>query len=486
MRGLHGSSVLLIAAMLVACEQAGAAGSEPKGTGASGAAASAAEQAEGSSSDVADDSAAGAGSSRDAGGTDGIGAVSAGGRAEDGARGASGTGAVGPSAGGIAAPNDAGSAPDLSAELFDEEALPRFEITLSESSIAMLRADGESYVRGELRYGGETVSNIGVRIKGSATRRTLDEKPAFKLKLDEYVPDQSFRGLRRLTLNNLVEDPSFIAERLAYALFRAAGLPAPRCNNALVFVNGEPYGVYANVESEDKTFLRRWFADEDGNLYEVGGSDFVAGAESSFELETNETQNDRSDLRALIAALANTSAGSFLADMEPVLDLPHFLRFTAAEAAVNQWDMYAYTAFYPNNFRLYRDPGTQRFVLLPWGMDLSMKPFLETGRPHIAIYELARERDQPDGPVTAGLLFQRCLESETCRAQYSDAVREIVAVYDSLELESKAQRYHAQIAEHVLVDPRAPYDAEQHEAAYQKVLATIRERPGAIRAELAP
>jgi spore coat protein CotH len=415
-------------------------------------------------------------------------AAASGGRPAGDVRGTSGAGA--PQGGTTAQSGTTAPAPalDESAELYDEDVLPRFDITLSDSSLAMLRADGERYVPGDLRYGDESVSNIGVRIKGSASRRTIDEKAAFKLKLDEYVADQSFRGLRRLTFNNMVEDPSFIAERLAYAVFRAAGLPAPRCNNALVYVNGEPYGVYANVESVDKTFLRRWFEDEDGNLYEVAGSDFVPGAEQSFELETNETQNDRSDLSALIAVVASPdgNASSFLDDIAAVLDVPRFLRFTAAEAAVNQWDMYAYTRFYPNNFRLYRDPGTQQFVFLPGGMDLSMKPFLETGRAHIAIHEPARERDQPDGPVTAGLLFQRCLASDACRAQYDQAVRELIAVYEGLDLEAMAQRYHAQIAVHALADPRTPYDAEQIEAGYEKVLATIRERPGAMRDELEP
>lgn len=54
-------------------------------------------------------------------------------------------------------------------------------------------------------------------------------------------------------------------ERLAYDVFRAAGLPAPRCNNAVVYVNGAYYGVYVNVEAEDKTLLRRWFASAEGN-----------------------------------------------------------------------------------------------------------------------------------------------------------------------------------------------------------------------------
>src|SRR5262249_13624676 len=151
-----------------------------------------------------------------------------------------------------------------------------------------------------------------------------------------------------LTLNNMVEDPSFLAERLAYDVFRSLGLPAPRCNSALVYVNGQFYGVYANVEAVDKPFLRRWFPDDGGNLYEEGQRDFVAGAEGAFDLETNETANDRSDLRGLIDALARASGENLLSALAPHLDVPRYLQFTAAEAAVNQWDMYAYTVFYPN------------------------------------------------------------------------------------------------------------------------------------------
>ena len=387
-------------------------------------------------------------------------------------------------AGGIAP--DGGGLVDESAALYDEGTVPRFDLTLPESSLAMLRADGETYVPGELRYGAQTVSNIGVRIKGEGSLRTLDEKPALKLKFDEFVDEQTFRGLRRMTLNNMVEDPSFLAERLAYAVFRAAGLPAPRCNSALLYINGQAYGVYANIETEDKTFLRRWFADEDGNLYEEGQRDFEAGAEQAFDLETNETANDRSDLRNLIEVFERSSTSGFVQAMEPVLDVPHFLRFTAAEAAVNQWDMYGYTVFYPNNFRLYHDPTSNKFVFLPWGMDLSMKPFRDSGRPHIPIYALARGGDRGSAPVTAGLLFRRCMASEPCRDQYSDALREIVAVYEALDLESTAERYHDQIAALVQADPRKEYTVQQFEAGYAKLLSTIRERPAAIRAELTP
>ncbi|HEY8944749.1 MAG TPA: CotH kinase family protein, partial [Polyangiaceae bacterium] len=191
-------------------------------------------------------------------------------------------------------------APDASAEIYDPERVPRFDIELPPDSVAALTEDPDTYVRATFRYENETIADIGVRIKGEASLRPLTAKAALKLKFDEFVDDQSFKGLRRLTLNNMVEDPSFLAERLAYHLFRAANLPAPRCNSALVYVNGQAYGLYANVEAEDKTFLRRWFESDEGNLYEEGQVDFVTGAEQRFNLETNQTANDRSDLASLI------------------------------------------------------------------------------------------------------------------------------------------------------------------------------------------
>jgi spore coat protein CotH len=300
------------------------------------------------------------------------------------------------------------------------------------------------------------------------------------------VKNLAFRGLKRLTLNNMVEDPSFLAERMAYHVFRAAKLPAPRCNSALVYVNGAFYGVYANVEAEDKPFLRRWFASDEGNLYEEGQKDFVPGAETAFDLETNETANDRSGLANLIAVFQSTTPANFLSTLDTALDTKHYLRFTAAEAVVNQWDMYAYTVFYPNNFRIYHDPTSNKFVFLPWGMDMSMKPFRDSGKPHIRIFALARSGDNANGNVTAGLMFQRCLLSPECKTAYTSAVREILAVYEAAGLEAVAGTYYNQIKPQVMADPRKEYTMQAFETGYQSMLKTIRDRPAAIRMDLGP
>ena len=85
-------------------------------------------------------------------------------------------------------------------------------------------------------------------------------KAAFKLKLAHTVKGQRFLGLKTLTLNNMVQDPSMVHELLAYEAFRAVGIPAPRTGYAFVRVNGADYGVYLNVETLDDVSLPRWFS----------------------------------------------------------------------------------------------------------------------------------------------------------------------------------------------------------------------------------
>jgi hypothetical protein len=361
--------------------------------------------------------------------------------------------------------------PGTSDPLYDLSAFPRFDLEIPEASIRGLAADPTSYVPAVFRHGDEELQHVGVRLKGSFTFRALDEKASFKVKFDKFSRKQRFRGLRRMTFNNLIEDPSFIAERLTYLAFRNAGLPAPRQNSARIYVNGESYGVYGNVETEDKLFLRRWFASNDGNLYEDQGVDWFPGSENDFELETNEDINDRSDLTALFEAVATARPDTLLEDVSGILDSDHFLRYCALEALVNQWDGYAYTQVGPNNYRLYHDPTTGRFTLLPWGMDMSIKPW--DGRDFIDVYE------------PAGHLLQRCLhESPPCRAAFESVLAEEADRFAALDLAQVAREAYDLIRDDVHADPRKEVSIDEFEATFAQVLAFTAARPASVGAQL--
>lgn len=149
-----------------------------------------------------------------------------------------------------------------------------------------------------LRAGGQSHGplDVGVRLKGGiGSFRPLSQKAAFKLKFDELVDDQTFFGLEKLTLNNMVQDPTMVHETLAYETFRALGVPASRTGYAFLRVNGVPFGLYLNIEALDSVALPRWFTST-RHLYEGAyGTDVTPGgaaAPNNYYLHSGDTGAD--------------------------------------------------------------------------------------------------------------------------------------------------------------------------------------------------
>jgi spore coat protein CotH len=334
------------------------------------------------------------------------------------------------------------------AEIYDSENFPRFELEIDAAGLLALKASPFEYVDATFHYNDEKLDHVGVRLKGNSSFRDMSKKAAFKIKFDAFEPGQSFRGLRRLTLNNMLDDWSMIAEVLTYEVFRHSGMPAPRANHAQVYVNGEYFGVYANVESEDKAFLRRWFASDAGNLYErqnrddsvAGERDWAPGQEMTFDLETNETENDRSDLTELFAATEAAADATLLADVDSILDTQSFLRYCALEAIVNQWDGFAYGQWGPNNHRLYYEPSSGKFVLLPWGMDMSLKP--------------GGKKKSIDPDQSLSFFVRRCIAAPSCRTAFHDAIRGEADQFAQVDLAKRSAEIWQRIGDAVMLDPR--------------------------------
>lgn len=376
--------------------------------------------------------------------------------------------------------------PASSDEIYDPENLPRFDLALDERSLDRLREWPREEVPATFKYRDIVLPRVGVRLKGEYSFRTIDEKPSFRIDFDELTKGQTFLGLAHMILNNTVQDPTFLSERFAYHLYRSAGLPAPRANSALLYVNGAYYGVYTNVEAIDETFLARWFGDPSGNLYEDAGIDLTPGADSSFDLEINEKRNDRRDLAALIAALDRATPDNFVDVVSAHVDMNRFVRYAALEAALGQQDGYAFGSGEPNNFRMYGEPtgevGRATFVFIPCGMDRTLRP---TPTPAL-IHEWV-----PSTPVYAsawdatGLLLKKCLLSVACRADYSSALLAIAPLFESSELHSAIQNALAQIRTAVIADARKELDNRYFDYASSLLMEYVAGRAPALRADVA-
>lgn len=258
------------------------------------------------------------------------------------------------------------AAASASEKFFAEGKIPHIHIQIVRTNLATLGERPRDYVRATVREDDRTYEEVGIHLKGAAGsfRGIDDEKPAFTLNFDKFVDDQKFHGLDKLSLNNSVQDPSYMTEAICSELFLAAGVPTPRTAHARVSLNGRDLGLYVLKEGFDKTFLKRHFKHTRGNLYDSG---FLRDINESLERTSGDGDvARRADLKALVAATTETNHTLRLERIRQTLDLERFIDFAALEMLTWHWDGYVMKK---NNYRVYHDPGSGRLVFFPHGMD---------------------------------------------------------------------------------------------------------------------
>jgi spore coat protein CotH len=223
-----------------------------------------------------------------------------------------------------------------------------------------------TYFKGNISIDGVRIESVGIRKKGFFG--SLDDvRPSLKINFDEYVELAPIKGLDALTLNNNKQDGSLVSQLLTYRLFDAAGLHAPRCNFARVTVNGKFLGIYSNVESIDRPFLKRRFGDNSGTLFEGTIADFYPRSLDRLELKSKENDRSRTRSRRLAELLASSDPLA-LDEIEQLVDLDYFLKFWAVESLIGFWDGYSSNQ---NNYWVYENPKNGKFYFMPWGADAS-------------------------------------------------------------------------------------------------------------------
>jgi hypothetical protein len=367
---------------------------------------------------------------------------------------------------------------DEAAPIYDPSTVYFIDLTLSGAEEAKLEAKPDEYVPGTFSMtassdgtpsGEESTPLVSerpveVRLKGSVggSFRKLNEKPGLKLK---FKKANAVLGLRKMTLNNMVQDPSMLHETLAYASFRAAGVPASRTGFAYVRLNGDDIGVYLDLENLDEIGLSRIFGtpfdEETQHLYEgEQGSDVFPGGETTFEVDEGST-TDISDLEALIESVNDEAGEPFSSRVAPNADLAEMAQMWAVEKYIDHWDGYSGHADSeqiakeerPNNYYLYSEP-TGRFQMLPWGTDQAWTPTIDVETP-------GREVTF-DGP--GGVLFNKCLEDETCFNLYWASLRDVTSAIAALDPRMLAEDTAALLApwqSEEMAHGRPEYDATE-------------------------
>jgi hypothetical protein len=346
---------------------------------------------------------------------------------------------------------------------FDPGVIRQIVLAIPEASVENLSLAPRTWTPATLSMPGEGIGplEIGVRLKGQlGSFRGLDGKAAFRIDLNRYVAGQTLFGLDELTLNNMVQDPSIIHEFTAYWIFREMGVPSPRVTWVQLSVNGADFGLYLSVEGLNEPMLANWFAGTT-HLYEGAyGQDLFVGDVEGLEVDEGD-ERDRADLARLAALFEVEGVEGFYEASADRVNWDSVVRMMATEVWIGHWDGYAPTR---NNYYFHFDQDGV-FSILPWGTDQTFSDFLPILRGD-------------------GLLFQACLASPVCFADYAGALREVGELVEGRDLTALVAAQARFLRAALIADTRREYDLDTHDAVVSQTLDFLTSRSAGINDEV--
>ncbi|MCC6620926.1 MAG: CotH kinase family protein [Deltaproteobacteria bacterium] len=367
---------------------------------------------------------------------------------------------------------DTADAPELPTWTPPEDPFDRgvvaITITLEPLARTLLGQDPRSPVPATCTFDGEDAAPCRVALAGEeATFRDLGGKASFALRFDEPV-----HGLDGLALDGLLSDASHLRTVVAHHLFRRLGLAAPRATLARVVVDGEPFGVYAAVESITSP---RFLAAATG-----GTSGAVFTAERTTDLWPWQVPD-------LVLVSGDEARRATLDDLAKRLETFRIARLDGApiplaEAVGDRVDMgpflgamaaeiwLGHAGGYPRGIRDYalHVANGGRVTFLPVRLGASLDP-----------------DDEPDPWWSGGRLLRHCLEDPACRPEWGRALDMMVSTLDDVDLLGEASALAFRARAELADDPRREASLDAIGQAQDALLLTLADRSGWIAHNLA-
>lgn len=311
-----------------------------------------------------------------------------------------------------------------------------------------------------LHYGGETVTDAKIRLKGQSSWKHAilydgdKAKMQFVISFEEVNPAAKFHGASKVALDMPDNDDTFLQERMAYnTLAEVLGLPAPCANSGRISFNGQYYGIYAHEENVGHAFLKRVFPEApDGDLFKGGWTP-----------ETNQLMPNWSRLDAFWKA---KDSGA----MAAVVDMDDSIAEWAGEALLNDGDGYWGGG---HNFYIYDYAGKG----YRWMVDDADATFAWLGRSDYSPIYWWAGRDTMQNP---GQHYVIVMGDPTWRAKYVAVVRQLVARWDVARLQGWVDTWSAQIADSVAQDPHRLRSVEDFKDAIRAMRQEIADRPAYV------
>ena len=181
--------------------------------------------------------------------------------------------------------------------VFDTTKVHTIDIIMDDWEGFLDTCENEEYELCAAIIDGEAFKNVGIRAKGNTSLSMVsqygNDRYSFKIEFDHYDNTKTYYGLDKLSLNNIIQDHTYMKDYLCYQMMGYFGVNAPLCSYVSITVNGEAWGLYLAVEGVEESFLERNFGSDYGQLYKPDNMDMGGGKGNGGGFQMDHFQEER-------------------------------------------------------------------------------------------------------------------------------------------------------------------------------------------------
>ncbi len=267
--------------------------------------------------------------------------------------------------------------------------LPLYRALMTNANYTELRTrdvDSNVFLDATFICGEEIRYNVGLRYRGYGSRGVGEPNISYRVQFNNGEP---FGKVRKLNLNG--QRPS--SQAVGWDMMRRVGMPYSETKLVNLKLNDSFWGVRIQVESVDQDYLRRVFPeDSSGNLYrgeghqdrtgKPYGADFLYRGEdpdayAPYQKQTNEVENDFTDVIHLCDVFTNTPDDQFEQAIGELLNVEEWITYFAVNSCLNNREGAIYLDAGDDYF-IYHYPYDGKWYLIPWDLDTILDDPTET------------------------------------------------------------------------------------------------------------
>ena len=266
---------------------------------------------------------------------------------------------------------------------WNANAVHSIAITMAKADFTKVVADyrasqTKTWVKVTLKLDGRTFTNVGMRLKGNSSLRSISasataESLPWLVRLDKYAKTQNLNGMTAFVVRSNTTATA-LNEAIALELIGAAGLATQRAIATKFSVNGSKPTLRLVIENMDDYWYARNFTGA-GLLYKAEATgDYSYRGETAtaydnvFDQETSKGTPNLAPLTAFLKFINQSTDAEFAADLAKYLDVEKFAKYLAIQDLLDNFDDIEGPG---NNSYLQFNASTGRMTVVNWDENLA-------------------------------------------------------------------------------------------------------------------